>query len=244
MDWCRLRSSSGETRVVARRAAAPSSSSARLASTSLTFMLVLVPAPPCRRVHDDVLDERAIGQLAAGALDGVGLGRVVGPGAERAIGPRAGQLHGAVGADEFGMNRPAGEREILQRARRVNAVQRSAGTAARRESRSMRRSSSAHVEPASPSTTRLAVDAESLQRLGSSDRTVPFAEPRSLHSRRPVRATCDHNVRWRFLPAHASSIPAGRCGPRASRRPAGSPARRSPAGIPCSSTARSGCSVP
>ncbi|OQC02237.1 MAG: hypothetical protein BWX80_03168 [Candidatus Hydrogenedentes bacterium ADurb.Bin101] len=46
VDWCRLISSSGETRSY-RPGAAPSSCSARFVITSLTFMFVLVPAPPC-----------------------------------------------------------------------------------------------------------------------------------------------------------------------------------------------------
>ncbi len=50
-------------------------------------------------VDDDLGRELAVGQLAAGALDGVGLGRVVGPGAERPVGEGAGELDRAVGGD-------------------------------------------------------------------------------------------------------------------------------------------------
>ncbi len=57
----------------------PRISSARLASTSFTFMFVLVPAPPCSRVHDDVLNELAFAQFGTGAFDGIGLGRIIRP---------------------------------------------------------------------------------------------------------------------------------------------------------------------
>ena len=74
-------------------------------------------------VDQHVLRQQAFGHLAAGLLDGVGLGGVVGPGAERAVGARAGQLDGAVGADQLLVHRPAGQREVLQGPHGVDAVQ-------------------------------------------------------------------------------------------------------------------------
>ena len=68
--------------------------------------------------------EQAVGHLAAGALDGVGFGRVVGPDAEGAVGERAGELDRAVGADKLAVHRPPGEGEVLPRAHGVDAVER------------------------------------------------------------------------------------------------------------------------
>ena len=74
-------------------------------------------------VDDDLRGEPAVGQLAAGALDGVGLGLVAGPRAERAVGARAGELHRAEGTGQLAVHRLAGEREVLEGALGMRAVQ-------------------------------------------------------------------------------------------------------------------------
>ena len=87
-------------------------------------MLVLVPAPPCRRSTTMCRAEQAFAQLPAGPLDRVGFGGIVGPGAQRAVGHGAGQLHRPVRAGQARVHGLQGQREILQRARRMDAVQR------------------------------------------------------------------------------------------------------------------------
>ncbi len=74
-------------------------------------------------VDDDLGRERAFGQLAAGVLDGVRLGVVAGPRSERAVGARAGELDHAEGARELRVYRLARQREVLERALGVRAVQ-------------------------------------------------------------------------------------------------------------------------
>ena len=81
------------------------------------------PGAALQAVDDDVLVEQAVGELAAGALDGVGLGVVALPGAERAVGARAGELDHAVGPGELHVHRAPGEREVLERPLGVRAVQ-------------------------------------------------------------------------------------------------------------------------
>ncbi len=83
-----------------------------MAITSFTFMLVEVPAPPCSSVDGHLVAVQAVGELAAGALDGVGLGRVVGPDAEVAVGQGGGELDRAVGTDELAVHRSPGEAEV------------------------------------------------------------------------------------------------------------------------------------
>ena len=70
-----------------------------------------------------MLVEQAVGQLATGALDGVGLGVVALPHAERPVGPRAGELDHAERPRELHVHRAPGEREVLERPLGVRAVQ-------------------------------------------------------------------------------------------------------------------------
>ena len=77
-----------------------------------------------QRIHDDETAEVAIGQFAAGAVNGIGLRRIVRPRAERAVGAGAGGFDFAVSAGEFGMNGAPRERKIFQRPLRVDAMQR------------------------------------------------------------------------------------------------------------------------
>ena len=72
-----------------------------------------------------MLVQQAVGELAAGALDGVGLGfaLVALPGAQRPVGARAGELHHAVGPGQLHVHRAPGEREVLERPLGVYAVQ-------------------------------------------------------------------------------------------------------------------------
>ena len=102
---------------------------------------MLVPGAALQAVDDDVLVEQAVGDLAAGALDRVGLGVVAGPGAEGAVGARAGELDEPVGAGQLEVHRAAGEREVLQGPLGVRPVQAGAGTGTSpSRSRSTRRS--------------------------------------------------------------------------------------------------------
>ena len=125
--------------LVVARAARRAARRARLASTSFTFMLVEVPAPPCSRSTTTCVAVQAVGELAAGPLDGVGLGRVAGPDAQVAVGQGGGELDRAVGTDELAVHRPPGEGEVVQGPHGVDAV------AGRRPARATSPSRSASV---------------------------------------------------------------------------------------------------
>ena len=75
-----------------------------------------------QRVHDHRVVEPPFGHLGRGALDRRGALGV--EGADQAVGPRAGLLDRAEGVDQLRLRRAQGEREVLPRARRVDAVER------------------------------------------------------------------------------------------------------------------------
>ena len=72
-------------------------------------------------VHHHLRGQGTLRHLAAGRLDGIGLG-LIGPDAESAVGAGAGELHGAVRAHQLGVDRTPGEREVGGRARGMDAL--------------------------------------------------------------------------------------------------------------------------
>ena len=134
-----------------RRARGPSSSSARFAITSLAFMFVDVPAPPwimSTRNCSCCLPARDL--VAAPARSRRAISASSSP--ELAVRQRRRLLHAASASTKSGefAQRHAGDREILERAQRLHAVQASSGTS-RSPSRSCsRRGASSGREALAP----------------------------------------------------------------------------------------------
>ncbi len=80
------------------------------------------PRAALEGVHDDVLVKQTLHHLVARLLQSLGRGGQLEVPQLRTR-PYARQLHGPVGVDEGGIDAAAGEREVLERPVRVNAVQ-------------------------------------------------------------------------------------------------------------------------
>ena len=81
--------------------------------------------PALQGIDDDVLVERSGDHLPAGGFDGGELGVV--PTAQFVVGPRRGQFDRAEGVNQPAMDRPVGQREVLDRPQRVDSPQRVGG---------------------------------------------------------------------------------------------------------------------